>query len=88
MALFSGGERGVELAQGEINLGECVPRLEGLGRGRGRARELGEGVVSLADGKVSSGVFDQGLKFVVGHEEKDQCEVRREKRKDGLCGPS
>ena len=42
MRAVGGGQRGVEPAQGEIDLGERVPGLERVGRGGGRLAELGE----------------------------------------------
>ena len=60
-------ERCIELAQGEVHLGQCVPRFKRL-RGRsGGAREFCQRSIAFAEGIVGRCIFDERLKFVAGH---------------------
>ena len=59
--------RGVEPARGEVDLGEGMPGVEGIGRGGRGPIELGEGAVRVPHRMVIGRVLDQGLEFVGGH---------------------
>lgn len=67
MGAFSSGERGIEVAHGEVDLGEGVPRGKRIGGGKRGVGQFLEGGIGVTDGVVGGGILDERLKFVAGH---------------------